>query len=376
RVPAPTRPPIWMVVLVLGGIAAYLMARVQVLPSLAGGDIPAADNPLVDYGIGARFLTAGKVYFHYLRLLVAPVALSADYSANAITVAESLGDPDAFAGLVLMALSIGALVFTSVRRPAVAACLALFAVLYSLLSHLVILNTILLAERLLYLPSLAFAALVGVVAMGAVRAVHRPIAQRVLLAFGLLVIALYAGRSMHRVGDWRDPVSLFRSSLAAFPDSARARYNLGRQLSLRNDLEGAEAELVEATLILPGDAQALTTLANVRFRMGRYATSLQSAEAAFAARPSGRRAALVCRGRVAAGKHQAALELCGTAAADRPGDAEVRFFWATALLETGDKAAAAAVVREATEIEPNNPAILSLQRRLYGQKLDPPHRSP
>ena len=354
---APTRPPSWALAGTVAVIAVYLGARWNALPALLGGDIPVSDNPMVAQDIVGRLSTAGAVYFHYLRLLVAPLHLSCDYSFNAIPVAAGPLDPGALVGLTLIIASVGLLFAALKRRPELAAWMALFAVLYALVSNLVILNTILLAERLMYLPSIAWCGLVGAIVGAAWSSAHLPQMKAALIAAVLIVGVGYGVRSVARTADWRAPVTLFRSSLESFPNSSRARYNIGRELLARGAYDEADSELLDAHNISPADVDTLGVLGTVRFHRARYADAFKYYQLAFAKRPNGANAANLCKGAAAAGAHEAAIRVCTAAADDLPGNAMVRFYLGRVLLAAGQPARAQAALEEAAAIEPDNPAI-------------------
>lgn len=368
--PAPPRAPGWLLAGAVVLIGAYLAARAQVLPAIAGGDIPPSDNPMVDQGLSGRLLTAGKVYFHYLRLLVAPLRLSPDYSAHAIPVAHGLSDADAFAGLALMIGSFGAL-WTAIRRSADAAvCLGLFVVLYGLISNVVFLSSIILAERLLYLPSVAWCLLVGLAAAGAARMAHEPWLRGTLVAVLVVILSGYAVRSADQATRWRDARTLFQSAVDAFPDSVRARVNLAVALLDRGLVEGAEEHAVEAQRIDPSSADALETLADVRLEQRRPADALALYERAFAARP--RRALLprICAALVNLGRYAQAAGPCSAAAEHFEEDGKVRHMLGVVLLRTGRPEDAARVLREAERLDPSNPGVRALLDALPGPGVE------
>lgn len=358
---APGRPPVWFAVVLVCGLAGYFWARAIVLPSVLGGDIPARDNPLVDFGVGARLLTAAKVYYGYLRLLVAPLALSCDYSAHAIGVATSLRDADAFAGAALMAVSVGlfvqALRMTGRSREArkLAAGMGLFVVTYGLISNVALLSTILMAERLMYLPSMGWCVVGGVIISLPWRTSARTSVRLVVCALAVLTFSGYAVRSWSRAAEWRDPVTLFRSSVEAYGGSIRARYNLAHALLERGAIDEADAHLRDAQALAPGDWDILNLLGNVRFERADYRAALDHFRAALEARPDPVVVVNLCRALVAVERHAEAISRCSAATDLRPGDAMPHLFLGIALREQGQPAAAMRSLERARRLEPDNP---------------------
>jgi tetratricopeptide (TPR) repeat protein len=82
-----------------------------------------------------------------------------------------------------------------------------------------------LAERFLYFPSMGFALLV---ALGVV-VLRRRWRWPVAIAF-VALLAAYSARTMTRIPDWKDELTLFQTTVAASPDNARAHTALGSSL--------------------------------------------------------------------------------------------------------------------------------------------------
>ena len=359
RFERPRSPPAWLVGSALLVLLAYLGARAAVLPSIAGGDIPASDNPLVELGVGARLLTVAKVFLHYARQLVAPLQLSADYSSGALPAADSFADPDAFAGVCVVLLGLVALA-QAVRRTMVsevarlvAALFGLFLVLYALVSNLVFLSTILAADRLMYLPSLAYCGLVGVVVSTLWQTASRSWIRVGLAACAILVGLGYGVRSTLRVLDWRDAVTLFESSLEGFPGSTRARYNLGRELLLLGAVDEADAHLREVARLEPDDTEALALLGEIRLGKGDAPAALARFEAGWRARPDSRAAVNLCRA-TATLRRPDALDWCRQAVRRKPEDSRAHFYLGVALRDRGKLRAAAGAFQTALSLDPKS----------------------
>ena len=91
-------------------------------------------------------------------------------------------------------------------------------------------------------------------------------ARGVVRAIGWLVLALAAGRTSRRIPDWRDDWSLFHAVLDACPDSAKAHNQVGQLLMNRGDAAGALFYHRKAAAIDPSfcDADYTTALALVK----------------------------------------------------------------------------------------------------------------
>jgi hypothetical protein len=196
------------------------------------------DNPLVGADFWTARLTAMKVLGQYVALLVWPAHLSWDYSYDQVPLvqpaftswenAQALLALAGFAGALVLA------VWTCRRLPALAFLLAFFLVALLPTANLLFLIGTTKAERLLYLPSLAFA---GLVALGVTAATRRlaapPLADRVAAAVLVGLIAAGALRTVARNHDWQDELRLAESGVAASPRSLKTHLWLAQALATR-----------------------------------------------------------------------------------------------------------------------------------------------
>jgi tetratricopeptide (TPR) repeat protein len=203
------------------------------------------DNPIAYAGVFPGFMTAMKVIGRYLGLLVLPGTLSCDYSYNQIPLfgaaAQRWEDLSAWVALAVVA----ALVWAAVRGRRDHMLFAWGTLFFLLLllptSNLFVPIGSIMAERFLYLPSVGFC-LVAALALrpmggalarlGVENPRWQPWAARALPA---LVVAGFALRTHVRNADWRDDLSLWKSAVAAAPDSfkthkgyANALWDAGR----------------------------------------------------------------------------------------------------------------------------------------------------
>ncbi len=148
--------------------------------------------------------TMAHAAWTYLGLLVAPVALSADYSGFPHHLGPTL--PGVAGALAWLALAVGAAF--AWRRGAREPGLWLGFLVLTLLpvSNLVVASGVVVAERALYLPSVALAA---VVAWAVRRAPPRAVAVG-----AALVLGAFALRSWTHAPVWRDARALFEHTVA------------------------------------------------------------------------------------------------------------------------------------------------------------------
>ncbi|MDE2890195.1 MAG: tetratricopeptide repeat protein [Gemmatimonadota bacterium] len=191
-------------------------------------------NPLYGASFDTRILTAGRIFLHYVMLLIFPWRLSVDYSYNAIPVAESLLEPDVVAGLVLGLAGLWFWVRSLGKWPRLFFCGALFWIPYWGVSQTVVLLNSMVQERFLYIPALGVFA---IAAIGAER-LFRRFGFGVVIAAGVVCIG-YAARTAVRNEDWKDEFSLFSSAASAYPESAKMHQAVGQALAERGRMDRA-----------------------------------------------------------------------------------------------------------------------------------------
>jgi protein O-mannosyl-transferase len=199
--------------------------RTAVLGSAPTAEFPFVDNPIVGAGFWSGRWTAIVVMARYLRLVVWPVHLSADYSYAQIPLATGTIRDWIATGTIALA-AVGCLFLW--RRARTAFFLALFALLTFLpASNLLFPTGTIMAERVMYLP------LVGIVGFFAIAI--RTLADRFFrpafaIAVSAAVIVLGARTWMRNI-DWHSDLSLWSSAVQAAPRSFKAHRGLAEALS-------------------------------------------------------------------------------------------------------------------------------------------------
>lgn len=210
---------------------------------------PFLDNPLASAdGWTARW-TALKALARSAGLLVWPHRLSWDYSYSEIPLAtwppHGWGDWQALLALAgLVAAIVGA---WRLRRRCPAACFYILFALAAVLptSNLVVPVGTIMAERLLYLPLVGFAACVVLVLGAVAQRLPAPLVARALPAAVALLVAALGVRTVLRNADWRDEVRLAQTGIDAAPRSAKVYLEYASAVS-RRDGERADVDVLIA----------------------------------------------------------------------------------------------------------------------------------
>lgn len=249
---------------VLLPFAAYLLLRAQMPLRILARP---ADNPLMNATFWTAALTAIEVMGRYLWLFFWPARLSADYSYNAVPLfgwnLATWEDAKALFAPLLCLAAAGLAVRWLRARDWRFFFLAWFFVALFPTSNLVIRIGSIMAERLVYLPSVGLAGCVVAALCALVRrwSPRWPSVTRAgWIAFGALCLAC-AARTYARNFDWYDERSLWTSAVQACPESAKAHCNLGNALMhIPGRVADAIVECETALKIEPDYAEAHNNL--------------------------------------------------------------------------------------------------------------------
>lgn len=228
-------------------IGIWLVVRWQVLAALTVPDISRLDNPLAGLATPLRIVNAGAIAWRYLALLVMPYRLSADYSHAALALADTF-----FSGALIVAVSlaiaIALVLYKFGHKPGLRSLGALWMLIpFSLVANVIVPIGTIMAERLLYLPSVGFCLLAATLLEGVWNLRRRRLCVFVCVA----VVLSFMGRTWVRNADWHDSETLFRAAVAAYPQSAKAHQGLGEALMKRGDWIGALDEYALALARYP-----------------------------------------------------------------------------------------------------------------------------
>lgn len=260
---------------------AYLTLRVDVLGSITGSDA----GPSLPYlREEHRLLSAFRAWPEYIRLMFFPLDLSADYSPAVVLPVESW-TPMAVLGLALLVGVVG-LAAVSLWRPATGFPAAWFLIAISPVANLFFPIGVLVAERTLYLPSVAVAAVASLVwhrrvrSRGAVRPVHAfPLVAIIILLMGI--------RTVVRNPDWKDTPTVMAALLRDHPESYRAQWSEGiRLLMEEGDTLAAIEHLEFAYRLWPRDSHLLTTYGSLHVDLERAGRAVELLETADALHPN------------------------------------------------------------------------------------------
>lgn len=269
--------PILVLIAVFG---AFVNLRLQVLGTIAGTDA----NPALPYLRGEhRLLSAFRAWPEYARLLIFPADLSSDYSPAVVLPVESL-TPMAALGAVLLGATVAMALLLPVHSAA-GLVAAWFLVAVLPVSNLLFPIGVLLAERTLYLPSVAVAAMAAFLWREGVHGVGR---RRVRIGMGVMVIvvtSVMGWRTLMRNPDWRNNAAMQWALVRDHPESYRAQWFAGINALFRGDTTEAAKRWTLAHRIWPEDPGFLVMYAAVEMSFGNNEKAVNLMEAVEARHP-------------------------------------------------------------------------------------------
>jgi len=240
-------------------MGCYVIVRWNALGDVTGESAAAG---LLSLTPAERVLTALTVWPDYLRLMVFPLDLVADYGPNVLRMTTTV----TWGVLLGLALLVGAVAgAVGLRRaaPVVALGLGWFVIAVSPVSNLLVRSDILLAERTLYLPSVGatlvvagLAARVGAHSSARLRRVAVPV------AFG--VGTLFLARTVDRNPAWSDTFTMLTTLSIEHPESWLAYRNQAIGLRRVGEMASA-AEAYEAAMEIAPDHYQLLVDAAVHY---------------------------------------------------------------------------------------------------------------
>ncbi|XP_055601161.1 protein O-mannosyl-transferase TMTC1-like [Uranotaenia lowii] len=255
------------VLLSMGVLLAVRLALLQgSLPRFSHQDNPTAFHP----NLYVRLLTFCYLAAFNWWLLLCPSTLSHDWQMGSIPLVTSISDPRnlvtfiAFFAALLLVYR-GMLDFEHQRHVPVVLGFLLLVLPFLPATNLVVTVGFVVAERVLYIPSMGSVILV---VYGAQRLWERvPKMRKLILALGIILLASGTLKTLSRNMDWSSREALLRSGLKTLPHNAKMHYNFGNFLRDSARPDQAVGHYREALRLWPSYASAHN---NIGTLMGQF----------------------------------------------------------------------------------------------------------
>lgn len=250
-------------------LGIYLLARMAVLGGLARSQAYSygfVDNPAFGAPVMVRILTAIKTQGEYLWLLLWPKKLIADFSYDAYPLSHSLLETRVLIGLLALAGLVLAVLIGLAEGPVAAFAAGFYIITMSLTSNIPFAIGTIKAERLLYLPSLAFCLVLSLIFERLWRR-HKSIEFRVIwLLVVLFVCAGYMARTIDRNPVWKNDKTLFSATVRDVPRNVKAYANLANALAAEGNFDEALKHADKALSIQVDFTYGLANRGSIRAR--------------------------------------------------------------------------------------------------------------
>jgi protein O-mannosyl-transferase len=227
-------------------------------------------------------LTMSRVLGEDLRILAFPGFLGGDFAYAARLPTLAAPTPGFAVATAAWVATLGAGLLLLRRAPLVGA--GLVATFLPLLPVLQLVPVgVLIAERLLYLPSVGFCVAAAALLGGGDPRGRR---GRATAALALVILATLLARTVVRTLDWRSERAFWESELAKAPGQVVVNNNLGLAYTAAGELDRARERFEVAIRLVPSYWRAHLNLGIVYARQGDVGDALRSFDAASALAPA------------------------------------------------------------------------------------------
>ncbi|XP_030844107.1 protein O-mannosyl-transferase TMTC3-like [Strongylocentrotus purpuratus] len=236
------------------------------LPSFDRFDNPAALSPFQTRRLTHLYLLPVNAW-----LLLCPSTLLCDWTMGTIPLVTSLSDPRNLATLLLVTC-LFLLVLYAVFAEEKISCQLIMALSFLVLPFLPASNLFfpvgfVVAERVLYTPSMGYCLLVAI-AMERLQANRRSMRYVVGVIFAIILL-LHAGKTIQRNPDWESEYSLFSSALKVTQNNAKLWNNVGHALEAEDRWEDAFIYYNNAATVQPDDIGSWINIGRVNRLLGK-----------------------------------------------------------------------------------------------------------
>lgn len=236
---------------------------------------PMEGNPM-GWGIADRFLTLPYLILNYLKLIIFPVSLSADYFI--MPVKSLLSTSFVAPSIIMIFLLVAAFTMKKGVKGIAFGILFFLATLIPVYNIIPITNP--LAERYLYLPT------AGCIAIYDAFSSRLKALNLYLFIPFIAILFLYSIGAINRNKVWKDEYTLWSDAARKVPQDNRPYYNdLGNILYKQGRIEEAIKQYQMAIRLRPGFVEAYNNLGNVLAETGRFEEAVKQYQTALKLRP-------------------------------------------------------------------------------------------
>uniref|UniRef100_A0A0N4Z4T6 dolichyl-phosphate-mannose--protein mannosyltransferase n=1 Tax=Parastrongyloides trichosuri TaxID=131310 RepID=A0A0N4Z4T6_PARTI len=232
------------------------------------------DNPpSFTKSLFSKVSTQLYIYLLNIKLLLWPWHLSIDYSMGSIPLIETTNDIRFIClSLFFIIIVLGMGKISKMELSTNEQMILVNGIILSLFTFLPSSNIFfrvgfVIAERVLYLPSLGFSIILG---YGIIKYENNFSKYFNTKVFFKALILILLTKSIQRSGEWLSEEEIYKSSIMTCPRNAKLYYNLGKIYSKNNNYPDAIEKYRMAIKLHPEYNHAMNNLANIYESMGEY----------------------------------------------------------------------------------------------------------
>ncbi|KAM3727926.1 Protein O-mannosyl-transferase TMTC4 [Dirofilaria immitis] len=238
-----------------------------------------------------RLINYCYIYMLYIWLQLYPIHLCFDYSMGCLKLIESINDlrfliPITFIiGATVLIIQIIRGYFEKQYR------LQSFSIIFYIITFLPASNIFItvgfvIAERVLYLPSIGFCIFTVSIYEWMEEFMIKNKGENILKSIIIIIIVMLLAKSYKRSMEWGNELDLYKSGLEVCPNNAKIHYNIAKIRADNGDINRATANYVNAIRLNPAYENAMNNLANIYLKYGRNMEAEQLLRKAIELKPN------------------------------------------------------------------------------------------
>ncbi len=227
----------------VGVVFIYIILRLQVIAPVnedANNSVSILADPYAYASATEKLATLIATPLDYLRLLVFPHPLSADYSYNSIPY-KDFTSPVVWLSLVAHIALFRAFFYYLKRKNVLSFAIAFYFVNLLLICNLIFNIGGTMGERLIYHSSVGFSIALAFLLLKGMNLLKSVFTKRIALgSLAAILIVLCGFKTINRNANWKNDETLFKQDIKVVPNSVIANANVGMHLIVKSDLEKNE----------------------------------------------------------------------------------------------------------------------------------------
>jgi len=230
-------------------------------------------NPIKFSSFFSGLWTSFKVMYLYVEKIFWPASLSSDYSFNQIRLVENIfSSPEAVTGIVILVLLVW--FFFKSKDFLLRLGIVIFLASYFIVSNWIFKTGTIMAERLMYTPSLGIAVMVTAFSNRLI--LKKEIVKKVTYIGLALILSIYGDVIINRNKDWLSDKNLYESAYAAAPDSVVNQVNAAYLSFIEGKHEETEDRINEVLSAVPEHVPAINLAGQNYKKLGQYQKAEES----------------------------------------------------------------------------------------------------